>query len=96
MLPLAFIEGVGGPELMMILAVMLLLFGSRRLPDLARGFGKSIREFKKAATGVEEEIKRAMEAPPPRHRPAASSKPAALADTAATPPGDTPHEPSTE
>ncbi len=60
---LAFIEGIGGPELMMIMFVVLLLFGADRLPELARGIGKSVREFKKAASGVEEEVRRAMEEP---------------------------------
>jgi TatA/E family protein of Tat protein translocase len=68
---LAFIEGIGGPELLMIMFVVLLLFGGQKLPELARGLGKSLREFKKAASGVEEEFKRAIEdtpetpAPPP-------------------------------
>lgn len=62
--PLAFIEGIGGPELMMILFVVLLLFGANKLPELARGFGKSMREFKKAASGVEEEVRRALEEEP--------------------------------
>jgi sec-independent protein translocase protein TatA len=60
--PLALIEGIGGPELMMILFIVLLLFGANRLPELARGFGKSMREFKKAASGVEEEFRQAMNA----------------------------------
>jgi sec-independent protein translocase protein TatA len=60
--PLAFIEGIGGPELLLIMFVILLLFGANRLPELARGFGKSMREFKKAASGVEQEFKQAMEA----------------------------------
>jgi TatA/E family protein of Tat protein translocase len=38
----AFIEGIGGPELLMIMFVILLLFGADRLPDLARGFGRAI------------------------------------------------------
>lgn len=58
---LAFIEGIGGPELMMILFIILLLFGANRLPELARGLGKSMREFKKAASNVEDEFRRAME-----------------------------------
>ena len=58
---LAFIEGLGGPEMMMIMFIILLLFGADRMPGLARGIGKSIREFKKAASGVEEEIRNAME-----------------------------------
>ncbi|MDD2764588.1 MAG: twin-arginine translocase TatA/TatE family subunit [Opitutaceae bacterium] len=65
MLPsLAFLD-VGGTELLMIMLVTLLLFGSKRMPELARGLGKSIREFKKATSGLEEELKRAIEAPPP-------------------------------
>ncbi len=47
---------IGTPELLMIMLVILLLFGSKRLPELARGIGKSIREFKKAAEDVKREI----------------------------------------
>jgi len=60
----AFIEGIGGPELMMIMFIILLLFGANKLPDLAKGLGKSVREFKKAASGVENEVRRAMEETP--------------------------------
>ncbi|MDP2137108.1 MAG: twin-arginine translocase TatA/TatE family subunit [Candidatus Didemnitutus sp.] len=63
-LPVAFIEGLGGPELMMVLFIVLLLFGANRLPELARGLGKSVREFKKATSGVEEEFRNAMEEKP--------------------------------
>ena len=58
--PLAFIDGIGGPEMMLILVIVLMLFGGQKLPELARGLGKSMKEFKKAATGVEEEFKRAL------------------------------------
>jgi TatA/E family protein of Tat protein translocase len=67
---LAFIEGIGGPELLMIMFIVLLLFGANRLPELARGIGKSVREFKKAASGVEDEVRRAMEDEPARPKPA--------------------------
>ncbi len=58
--------------MVMIFFVVLMLFGGQRLPELARGLGKSIREFKKATSGVETEIKRVFEepAPPRRKRPA--------------------------
>ncbi len=71
---LAFIEGIGGPELMMIMFIVLLLFGANRLPELARGIGKSVRQFKKAASGVEDEVRRAMEEEPvkPAPQPAAT------------------------
>lgn len=65
----AFIEGVGGSELMVILFVVLLLFGADRLPEVARGIGKTVREFRKAASGVEEELRRAMEEEPPKKFP---------------------------
>lgn len=60
----AFIEGLGGPEMVLILLIVLVLFGGKKLPEFAKGLGKSIREFKKAASGIEEEIKRAMEEEP--------------------------------
>ncbi len=47
---------MGMPEMLVILVVVLLLFGSKRLPELARGIGKSMREFKKAAEDVRKEI----------------------------------------
>src|SRR3954465_8397502 len=60
--PLAFlVDSLGGSEVMMIFLIVLVLFGGKKLPDFARGLGKSIREFKKAASGVEEEFKRALE-----------------------------------
>ena len=60
---LAFLEGIGGPELMMIMFIILLLFGANKLPELAKGLGKAVREFKKATSGVEDEIRRAMDEP---------------------------------
>ncbi len=59
--PLAFIDGLGAPEMMLIFVLILVLFGGQKLPEFARGLGKSLREFKKAAAGVEEEFKRALE-----------------------------------
>ncbi len=47
---------IGMPELLVIMLVVLLLFGSKRLPELARGIGKSMKEFKKAAEEVKKEI----------------------------------------
>ena len=48
---------IGMPELIIILLVILLLFGAKRLPELARGLGKGIREFKDATKHVEDEFK---------------------------------------
>jgi sec-independent protein translocase protein TatA len=60
---------IGGTEILIIMVIALLLFGSERLPGLARSMGKSIREFKKATSGLEEELRRALETPPPSSRP---------------------------
>src|SRR5258706_12697331 len=45
-----------GWEIVLILAVGLILFGARRLPDLSRGFGQGIREFRKATRSLKEEM----------------------------------------
>lgn len=50
------IGGLGGWEVFLILLVVLLLFGAKRLPELARGLGKGIREFKGAVEGIEKEL----------------------------------------
>jgi sec-independent protein translocase protein TatA len=46
--------GLGMPELLLLLGVLLLIFGGTRLPQLAKGLGSSIREFKKGAAGMDE------------------------------------------
>ncbi|PTS98449.1 twin-arginine translocase TatA/TatE family subunit [Pedobacter sp. HMWF019] len=53
---------MGGGEVMLILAVVLLLFGGKKLPELARGLGKGIRDFKDASEGVKREIHRNINA----------------------------------
>ncbi|MFA7159610.1 MAG: twin-arginine translocase TatA/TatE family subunit [Kiritimatiellia bacterium] len=44
---------IGWPEILIILLVILLLFGAKRLPELARSLGKSLREFKKGREEIE-------------------------------------------
>ena len=53
---LAFNLGTG--EIVVLVLVILLLFGAKRIPDLARGFGKGIKEFKDARNGVDAEEKK--------------------------------------
>jgi len=48
--------GLGGQEVIVILLVVLLIFGAKRIPDIAQGLGKGIKEFKKAVRDVQNEI----------------------------------------
>ncbi len=53
--------GLGGQELLLILFIVLLFFGPSKLPELARGLGKGMREFKKAQADLEHEFKKAVD-----------------------------------
>jgi len=66
---IAFLDGFGGGEMMWIALIALLLFGGDKMPGLAKGVGKAIREFKKAAGDVESELKRAIEEVPEPAKP---------------------------
>ena len=46
----------GGWEVVLIFLAILILFGAKKLPELARGLGQSMKEFRKAQTEIEEEI----------------------------------------
>ena len=52
---LAIFQGIGAPELIIILVILLLLFGARRLPEIARSVGKSTKEFKAGMKEGEED-----------------------------------------
>lgn len=49
----------GGWELLIILLFVLIFFGAKRLPEMARGLGKGIREFKGAISGITDEVQKA-------------------------------------
>ena len=70
---------IGGGELMLILFVALMLFGGKKLPELARGLGKGIRDFKDASEGVKREINSQID-----NFEAKKAEDAAKASTAAT------------
>lgn len=53
---LLFIGGLGGTEVMLILAVVLIFFGPKKIPELARGLGRGIREFKDATKEIKNEL----------------------------------------
>lgn len=57
----AGIMGLGAPELIVILIILLVLFGGSKLPALAKGLGQSVKEFKKATKEEEAEEKKTEE-----------------------------------
>ena len=63
--------GLGGGELVLVLVVILVLFGAKRIPEFAKGLGKGINEFKKASR----EVTDAMEEPPTTPTPKAPTSP---------------------
>ena len=66
---------IGWQEMIIILVVLLLLFGAKRLPEMGRSLGRGMREFKDAVTGKDEEPERTELTPPPA-APAAPAEPA--------------------
>jgi sec-independent protein translocase protein TatA len=47
---------IGGQEILIILLVVLIFFGGKKIPELMKGLGKGMREYKKAVSGIEEEV----------------------------------------
>ena len=53
---LAFLPSLGAGEITLILLIILIFFGAKKIPELAKGFGRGIREFKDATKEVKKEI----------------------------------------
>jgi len=53
--------GISGGEILLIAIVALIFFGSEKLPDVARGLGRVMREFKKASDDIKEELTKGTE-----------------------------------
>jgi sec-independent protein translocase protein TatA len=81
---------LGGWEIVLILAVVLILFGAKKLPELAKGLGTGIKEFKKATREVTDEISSAMDTTP---SPPANRLPANTTPTPAQPEAQQPTTP---
>ena len=76
---------LGGWDWVIVILAVLLLFGAKKIPELARGLGTGIKEFKKATREVTDEIHNAANETPLPPKPAASNQP---------PPGQTVSQPS--
>ncbi len=61
--------GLGGGEMAIILVIVLLIFGPSQLPNLARGLGQAMREFRKAQREIKDEIQREDPPKPPNDKP---------------------------
>jgi sec-independent protein translocase protein TatA len=91
------IFNLGGGEIILILALILILFGARKLPELAKGLGQGIKEFKKATREVTDEIQHASEEdpkyaalPPKKPEPWVEQK-SPEGSSSAEPPASVPH-----
>lgn len=81
---------LGWPEIVGILVIVLILFGAKRVPELMRGLGTGIKEFKKASREVQDELQRSIEEDPahnnpPRQQTSAPAQQASSATAPATP-----------
>ena len=58
----------GGQEIILILVVVLILFGGKKIPELMRGLGKGVKEYKDAVNSVDEEVKSASDSDKPEQK----------------------------
>ena len=91
--------GIGIPELIIVLVILLVIFGPKRLPGLGRSLGSGMKEFKDSVTGTskpdddDEDERPALHAGPAPAASAATTSPAAEPVAAPTPPPAEPHVP---
>jgi len=54
---LLFLQNLGTGEIVIIAVIVLLLFGGKKIPELMKGIGKGVKNFKEGVKGIEDEIK---------------------------------------
>jgi sec-independent protein translocase protein TatA len=101
---LALLSNFGGPDLIILLLIILVLFGAKKLPELAKGMGQAVREFQKAKDEFADELHNAGNTPPakpevrqadatvPRIENAPSAREVPPASAQGVPEGQTPRE----
>jgi sec-independent protein translocase protein TatA len=67
---IASLFNLAGPDMLVILSVLLLFFGAKKLPELARGLGRAVKEFNAARDEIEKELTQAAPAQPATAPPA--------------------------
>ena len=85
---------LGFPELIMLLVIALVVFGPKKLPEMGRTIGKSLREFRRASAEIRNELRFEDEPPrvpsPGRQSSGQTEAPPGTAETSEPPPGDAP------
>ena len=74
-MPLASLMNLAGPDLFIVLLIVLVLFGAKRLPELARGLGQAMNEFHKAKQDFSDELQRSGTTLEVRPQPAPAAVP---------------------
>jgi sec-independent protein translocase protein TatA len=59
---------IGTPEIILVVVLVLLLFGGKKIPELMRGLGRGVREFNDAKNNVQSEIRKGMEEDPNKNK----------------------------
>ena len=81
-----FAWGLGGTEIVVICAAVLILFGARKIPEFMKGLGTGVKEFKKATREVTDEIQNAGEDKPQNKPSTTPSQPAQTVPQSSSPP----------
>jgi sec-independent protein translocase protein TatA len=81
---LASFMNLAGPDLIVILLIILVLFGAKKLPELARGMGQAVREFQKAKDEFSDELNKAGKTEEKTVQPAQTNVPRIESGTSAT------------
>jgi sec-independent protein translocase protein TatA len=90
MILIASIMNLAGPDLIIILLIILVLFGAKKLPELARGMGQAVKEFQKAKDEFSDELHKADKANTTAAQPTVQPAPATIARVPETPSAPTP------
>lgn len=80
---LLFVGGLGGWEILLIVTIILIFFGAKKIPELARGLGTGMREFKNATAEIKKEVDK--EGDEPRRPTTTATAPPPAEPVAATP-----------
>lgn len=82
---LALLPNLAGPDMLIIFLIVLIMFGAKKLPELAKGLGQAVREFSKAKEDMNSEINRAAHVDPAAYHPPAYHPPVEQALPPASP-----------